>query len=117
MATSLVTRTVTGIMTGNVIDPKRAITNMVQIGLVDALHDTKTTMVSTAVIASARDCADMRVHSTTAKQSRDHGVSASPLCGHKKSHTPKCQPLPPLPIFHSTPLAAPHKLSSNPAST
>ena len=69
--TSLVTRTVTGIATGNVIDPKRAITDMVQIGLADAPHDTKTTTVSAAVIASMRDHADMRVHSTTAKQSRD----------------------------------------------
>ena len=71
MATSLVTRTVTEITTGNVIDPKRAITNMVQIGLTDALHDAKTTMANAAVMASMRDCTGMRVHSTAAKQSRD----------------------------------------------
>ena len=73
MVTSLVTRTETGIATGNVIDPKRVITGMVWIGLADALHEAKTTMVSTAVIASARDRADMRVHLTNAKQSRDAG--------------------------------------------
>ena len=71
MVTSLVTRTATGITTGNVIDPKRAITDMVQIGLADAPHDAKTMTVSTAVIASVRDHVDMRVHSTTTKQSRD----------------------------------------------
>ena len=71
MAISLVTRTATEIVTGNVIDPKRAITDMVQIGLVDALHDTKTTTVSAAVMASMRDHTDMKVHLTAAKQSRD----------------------------------------------
>ena len=44
-------------------------------------------------------------------------ASTSPLCGPKKSHTPECQPLLPPPIFHSTPLAVLHKLSSDPAST
>ena len=103
MATSLVTRTVTEITTGIVIGPKRVITDMVQIGLVDALHNAKTTMVSTAVMASTRDHAGMRVHSTAAKQSRDAGVSTSPSHGRKKSHTPEHRPLPPPPMFHSTP--------------
>ena len=53
------------------IGPKRAITDMVQIGLMDALHDAKTTMASAAVMASARDRAGMRVHPTAAKQTRD----------------------------------------------
>ena len=43
-------------------------------------------------------------------------VSASPSQGHKKSHTPECQPLPPLPMFHSTPIATPCRLSSDPTS-
>ena len=44
------------------------------------------------------------------------GVSASPSHGHKKSHTPEHRTLPPLPMFHSTPLALPHRLSSDSAS-
>ena len=44
------------------------------------------------------------------------GVSTSPLCSHKKSRTPEHQPLPPPPMFHSTPLAMPHRLSSDPTS-
>ena len=40
------------------------------------------------------------------------GVSTSSSHGHKKSHTPERRPLPPLPMFHSTPLALPHRLSS-----
>ena len=61
----------TEIVTGNMIDPKRAITDMVQISLTDALHDTKTMMASAAVMASTRDRKGMRVHLTAAKQSRD----------------------------------------------
>ena len=45
------------------------------------------------------------------------GASASPSHSRKKSHTPECHSLPPPPISHSTPLAAPPKLSSDPAST
>ena len=44
-------------------------------------------------------------------------MSTSPLRSRKKLHTPKRQPLPPLPMLHSTPLAVPRKLSSDPAST
>ena len=44
-------------------------------------------------------------------------ASTSPSCGCKKLHTPKRRPLMPPPISHSTPLAAPPKLSSDPAST
>ena len=89
MVTSLVTRTATGIVTGNVIDPKRAITDMVRIGLADTPHDAKTMTASAAVIASARDRADMSpFNNRKAKQRR--GVSASPLSSCKKSHTPKC---------------------------
>ena len=44
------------------------------------------------------------------------GVSASLSCSHKKSHTPKHRPLLPLPMFHSTPLAVPCRLSSDPTS-
>ena len=85
--TSLVTRTATGIMTGNVIDPKRVITDVVWISLADAPHNAKTTTSSAAVIASARDCADMRVPSTTTKQSRD--VERAPVhCAGTGSHTP-----------------------------
>ena len=71
MAISLVTRTVTEIMTGNMRDPKRAITDMVQIGLADALPDARTMMASAALMANVRDHVGMRVHPTTEKQSRD----------------------------------------------
>ena len=67
MATSLVIRTVTETVTGIVIGPERVITNMVQIGLADALHDVKTPTVSAAAMASANDRAGMRVHSTAVK--------------------------------------------------
>ena len=43
-------------------------------------------------------------------------VSASPSHSHKKSCTPECRPLLPLPMFHSTPIATPHRLSSDPTS-
>ena len=43
-------------------------------------------------------------------------VSASSLRSHKKSCTPEHQPLPPLPMFHSTPIAMPHRLSYDPTS-
>ena len=71
-------------------------------------------------------------HSSTSKHERSRGyegpfddrkakqrrrASASPLRGCRKSRTPKCHPLPPPPISHSTPLAAPPRLSSDPAST
>ena len=71
MATSLVPGIVTEVMTGNMIGPKRAITDMVQIGFADALHDAKTMMVSAAAMASTRDHVGIRVHLTAAKQSRD----------------------------------------------
>ena len=73
MDTSLATRTATKIVTGNVRNPKRAITNMVQISLVDALHSAKTTMVPTNVVvmANARDCMGMIIYPTATKQSRD----------------------------------------------
>ena len=43
-------------------------------------------------------------------------MNTSPSRSRNKSHTPECQPLLPLPMFHSTPLAAPHRLSSDPTS-
>ena len=58
--------------------------------------------------------ADIRVL-LTAKQSRGTGASASPSHGHRRSHTPECRPLPPPPMSHSTPLAAPLKLPPDPA--
>ena len=73
MATSLVTRIAIEIAIGNVTGPKRAISDMVQNGPMGALHNAKTMMASAAVPASAKDCADMRVPSMTAKQSRDAG--------------------------------------------
>ena len=42
------------------------------------------------------------------------GASANPSCGHRRSHTPECRPLLPPPMSHSTPLATPLKLSSDP---
>ena len=54
MATSLVTRTMTNIATGNMRNPKRAITDMVQISLADALNDAKTTMASNALMANGK---------------------------------------------------------------
>ena len=69
-ATGLVTRIAIGIAIGNVTGPKRETSGMVQNGPVSALHDAKTTTVSTAVLTSANIRADMRVLSMTAKQSR-----------------------------------------------
>ena len=73
MAVSLVTRTMTEIVTGNMINPKRVITDMLQIGLMDALHDARTMMMSTAVIVNTSDHAGMIVHPTATNQSRDVG--------------------------------------------
>ena len=72
----------------------------------DALHDTKTMMVSAAVMASVQEIAcrhESPFDNRKTKQRR--GMSTSPPHGHKKSHTPEHQPLPPPPMFHSTPLA------------
>ena len=71
--TKMDTGLATKIATGNMRNPKRAITDMVQIGLMDALHGTKTTMVptNTMLMANARDRMGMIVHPTAAKQSRD----------------------------------------------
>ena len=41
------------------------------------------------------------------------GASTSPSRGHRRAHTPERRPLPPPPMLHSTPLAAPLKLSSD----
>ena len=71
MATGPVTRTVTEIVTGNVTDPKRAITDMVQISLTDALHDAKTMMASASLMANMRDHAGVIVQWTATKRSRD----------------------------------------------
>ena len=49
------------------------------------------------------------------KAKQRHGASASPSHGCRRSHTPKHRPLPPPPMSHSTPLATPLKLSSDPA--
>ena len=73
MDTGLVTRTATKIVTGNMRNPKRAITDMVQISLADALHGTKTMMVpmNAVLMANARDRMGMIVHLTATEQSRD----------------------------------------------
>ena len=73
MATSLATRTMTEIAKGNVRNPKRVITDIVLIGLVDALHGAKTTMAHTSMVlmANVRDRMRMIAHQTAAKQSRD----------------------------------------------
>ena len=54
--------------------------------------------------------------SDSCKTKQRHEVSASLLHDCRKSHTPECQPLPPPPMFHSTPIAAPCRLSSDPTS-
>ena len=73
MDAGLETRTTTKIATGNMRNPKRAITNIVQIGLMDALHGTKTTTVprNAVLMANARDHMGVIVHLTATKQSRD----------------------------------------------
>ena len=43
-------------------------------------------------------------------------MSASPLRDQRRSHTPGRHPLLPLPVFHSTPIAVPRRLSSDPTS-
>ena len=119
MAISLATRTMTEIVKGNVRNPKRVITGIVQISLEDALHGTKTTMAHTsmALMANMRDHMCMIAHLTAAKQSRDaKWVPVRHAWLHRKSRTSERQPLLPLPMFHSTPIAAPHRLSSDPTS-
>ena len=73
MVTSLVTRTMTEIAKGNVKSPKRAITDIVLIGLTDALHGTKTMTahMSMVLMANAQDRMCVIAHLTAAKQSRD----------------------------------------------
>ena len=71
IATSPVIGTVTKIVKGIRIGPKRATTNVFQNGLTGILHDTETTKVITPAMASARDHVGRRVHPTAAKPSRD----------------------------------------------
>ena len=60
-------------MKGNMRSPKRAITDMVLIGLAEALHGTKTMTahMSVVLMANAQDRTCMIAHLTAAKQSRD----------------------------------------------
>ena len=71
---------------------KRAITDMVQIGLMDALHGAKTMTVPTNVVlmANMRDHMGMIVHLTAHKTKQRWEVSASPSHDHRKSRTPEC---------------------------
>ena len=73
MDTSLVTRTATKIMTGNMRNPKRTITDMALTSLTDAPHFAKTMMVfmNEVLMASVGYHMGMIVHLTAAKQSRD----------------------------------------------
>ena len=91
---------------------------MVPIGLAEALHGTKTMTahMNVVLMASARDCMGMIVHLTAPKQSRDRRQASVHCSTTKKLHTPEHQPLPPPPMFHSTPIAVPHRLSSDPTS-
>ena len=73
MATSPVTRTATNILTGDMRNPKRVITNMVQNGLVGTLHDAKTMTVSMAAIPNMRDRGHDSPSATATEQSRDTG--------------------------------------------
>ena len=63
----------TEIVKGNVRSPKRVITNIVLIGLMDTLHGTKTMILhmSVALMANAQDRTHMIAHLKAAKQSRD----------------------------------------------
>ena len=85
MATSLVTRTATEIMTGNMIGPKRAINDMVQNGLADALHNGKCS-------SNGKHKRSWRHESPfdSHRAKQRCRVSTSPLRGRKKSHTPEC---------------------------
>ena len=73
IATSLATRTVTEIAKGNVRNPKRVITDIVQISLADALQGTKTMTahMSVVLMANARDHMCVIAHLTATEQSRD----------------------------------------------
>ena len=75
-ATGLVTRVAIEIVIGTVTGPKRETSVMVQNGPLNALHDTRTTTVSTAVLTSMNVHVDMMVL-LTAKQSR--GVGPAPV--------------------------------------
>ena len=54
--------------------------------------------------------------SDSRKTKQRHRVSTSPSCDRKKSCTPSVGLCPLCPMFHSTPLATPHRLSSDPTS-
>ena len=96
-----------------VIDPKRATAVMLQRGPAGIPRYAETTEVIAAAMANARGCAGRKVHLIAAKASR--GVEEAPVLhttirGHA---LPEGQPLLPPPMFHSTPLPALHRLSSD----
>ena len=65
------------------------------------------------VMANVRDRVGRRVHPIAARTSRDAEEAPVHLAKCKKSGTPEGRPLPPPPMFHSTPLPALHRLSSD----
>ena len=98
MDTSLATRTMTKIVTkGNVRNPKRAITNMVQIGLTVRSpwhkdHDSAYKCGANGKHKrSHRHDSPSDSHKT--KQRRERRTQ-SITCDRRKSHTPECRPLP-----------------------
>ena len=73
-------------------------------------------VMNVAVMANVRDHTAATVPQIVTRQSSDMGMSASPPHSWRRSHTPRCHPLLPPPVFHSTPIAVPHRLSSDPTS-
>ena len=108
MATGPVIRTVTKI----VIGPKRATAVMLQNGPAGVPCYAETTEVIAPAMANVRGRVGRTVHPIATKASRD-GRSASPSHNRKRSRTPEGRPLLPLPMFHSTPLPALCRLSSD----
>ena len=109
MATGPVTRTVTEI----VIGPRRVTAVMLQNGPVGIPHYAETTEVITPAMANARGLTGRTVHQIATKASRDAKevpVLHMTIRGHA---LPEGRPLPPPPMFHSTPLLALCRLSSD----
>ena len=81
------------------------------------LHGTKT-MMSVVLIASMHKIVHMHYSPHDSHKTKQRcKVSASPLCRPQKvMHSWACQPLLPPPMFHSTPIATPRRLSSDPTS-
>ena len=95
------------------IGPKRATADMLQNGPVGIPHYAETTKGDHTSNGKCERSHRQESPSDSHKNKQRCGRSTSPSHDHKKSHTPEGQPLPPPPMFHSTPLLVLCRLSSN----